>query len=406
MKKKKFLIDSLLNIISAALPLLVLQLISYPLIARVVGGEEYGLIITLISVITVVSFPLGNVLNNIRLLRDEEYKEANEEGDFNPLLLGSSFVSILLIIYISFYIDSSLEILDFILLSLITVASLWKEYLIVTFRLVLNYKGILLNNIFMSLGYLIGSGIFLYLGNWQIIYFTGLLFSLIYILRHTSLHKEKFRFSNLFKITASKGLALYIANLLKNVLSYADKLILLPLLGPVTVAIYYSSTILGKIISMMINPVNSVILSYLVKVDNISLKNVIKMFSVSTIIGVFGYILTVWISPYFLGFFYKDWAEESLELVYITTATAIVGVLSTVLQPFNLRFNKISWQIYLSGIHLVAYVALCFYFFQIAGLKGFTFGVLMATVFKLIMQLSIFLFNYRRKDTKETESIK
>lgn len=406
MKKKKFLIDSLLNIISAALPLLVLQLISYPLIARVVGGEEYGLIITLISVITVVSFPLGNVLNNIRLLRDEEYKEANEEGDFNPLLLGSSFVSILLIIYISFYIDSSLEILDFILLSLITVASLWKEYLIVTFRLVLNYKGILLNNIFMSLGYLIGSGIFLYLGNWQIIYFTGLLFSLIYILRHTSLHKEKFRFSNLFKITASKGLALYIANLLKNVLSYADKLILLPLLGPVTVAIYYSSTILGKIISMMINPVNSVILSYLVKVDNISLKNVIKMFSVSTIIGVFGYILTVWISPYFLGFFYKDWAEESLELVYITTATAIVGVLSTVLQPFNLRFNKISWQIYLSGIHLVAYVALCFYFFQIAGLKGFTFGVLMATVFKLIMQLSIFLFNYRRKDTRETESIK
>lgn len=406
MKKKKFLIDSLLNIISAALPLLVLQLISYPLIAKVVGGEEYGLIITLISVITVVSFPLGNVLNNIRLLRDEEYKEANEEGDFNPLLLGSSFVSILLIIYISFYIDSSLEILDFILLSLITVASLWKEYLIVTFRLVLNYKGILLNNIFMSLGYLIGSGIFLYLGNWQIIYFTGLLFSLIYILRHTSLHKEKFRFSNLFKITASKGLALYIANLLKNVLSYADKLILLPLLGPVTVAIYYSSTILGKIISMMINPVNSVILSYLVKVDNISLKNVIKMFSVSTIIGVFGYILTVWISPYFLGFFYKDWAEESLELVYITTATAIVGVLSTVLQPFNLRFNKISWQIYLSGIHLVAYVALCFYFFQIAGLKGFTFGVLMATVFKLIMQLSIFLFNYRRKDTKETESIK
>lgn len=406
MKKKKFLIDSLLNIISAALPLLVLQLISYPLIARVVGGEEYGLIITLISVITVVSFPLGNVLNNIRLLRDEEYKEANEEGDFNPLLLGSSFVSILLIIYISFYIDSSLEILDFILLSLITVASLWKEYLIVTFRLVLNYKGILLNNIFMSLGYLIGSGIFLYLGNWQIIYFTGLLFSLIYILRHTSLHKEKFRFSNLFKITASKGLALYIANLLKNVLSYADKLILLPLLGPVTVAIYYSSTILGKIISMMINPVNSVILSYLVKVDNISLKNVIKMFSVSTIIGVFGYILTIWISPYFLGFFYKDWAEESLELVYITTATAIVGVLSTVLQPFNLRFNKISWQIYLSGIHLVVYVALCYYFFQIAGLKGFTFGVLMSTVFKLIMRLSIFLFNYRRKDTKETESIK
>ncbi len=399
MKNKKFLVDSLLNIISAALPLLILQLVSYPLIAKALGGEEYGLIITLISVFTVVSFPLGNVLNNIRLLKDNEYKEKNEEGDFNPLLVGSSFVSILLIIAISFYIDSSLSLLDYLLLSLITVASIWKEYLVVTFRLVLNYKGILLNNIYMSVGYLIGSIIFLYFESWQIIYFTGLLFSLIYIFRHTSLYKEKFKLSALYKDTASKGVLLYIANLLKNVLSYADKLILLPLLGPVSVAIYYSSTILGKIISMMINPVNSVILSYLVKVDNISLKKVIKMFSISCVLGAVGYLATVWISPYFLGFFYNDWAKESLELVYITTATAIISVLSTVVQPFNLRFNKISWQIYMSGLHLVVYVSAAYYFYKIGGLKGFTFGVLVAAVFKLIMQLSVFMLNYRRSKT-------
>lgn len=79
MKNKKFLVDSLLNIISAALPLLILQLVSYPLIAKALGGEEYGLIITLISVFTVVSFPLGNVLNNIRLLKDNEYKEKTKK---------------------------------------------------------------------------------------------------------------------------------------------------------------------------------------------------------------------------------------------------------------------------------------------------------------------------------------
>lgn len=404
MKTKKFLVDSLLNIISAALPLLILQLVSYPLIARVLGGEEYGMIITLISIFTVVSFPLGNVLNNIRLLKDKEYKEANEEGDFNPLIIGSSFISIILIITISLFVDSSLDMLDLILLSLITVGSLWKEYLVVTFRLVLNYRGILLNNIFMSLGYLVGSLLFLYLESWQMIYFIGLLFSLIYIIRHTSLHKEQIKFSSLFKDTASKGMLLYIANLLKNILSYADKLILLPLLGPVSVAIYYSSTILGKIISMMINPVNSVILSYLVKVDRISLKRVIKMFSISSLLGLFGYLITIWISPYFLGFFYKDWAEQSLDLIYITTATAIIGVLSTVLQPFNLRFNKISWQIYMSGLHLIVYVASAFYFFKIGGLKGFTFGVLVASVFKLVMQLSVFLLNYTRNNQTNSSS--
>lgn len=404
MKTKKFLVDSLLNIISAALPLLVLQLVSYPLIAKVLGGEEYGMIITLISIFTVVSFPLGNVLNNIRLLKDKDYKEANEEGDFNPLIVGSSFISVILIISISLFVDSSLSMLDLILLSLITVGSLWKEYLVVTFRLVLNYRGILLNNVFMSLGYLVGSFLFLYVQSWQMIYFIGLLFSLIYIIRHTSLHKEQMKFSSLFKDTASKGLLLYIANLLKNILSYADKLILLPLLGPVSVAIYYSSTILGKIISMMINPVNSVILSYLVKVDRISLKRVVKMFSISSLLGLFGYLITIWISPYFLGFFYKDWAEQSLDLIYITTATAIIGVLSTVLQPFNLRFNKISWQIYMSGLHLIVYVASAYYFFKIGGLKGFTFGVLVAGVFKLVLQVSVFLLNYRRNNQTNSSS--
>lgn len=399
MKKKQFLVDSMLNIISAALPLLILQLVSYPLIARALGGEEYGLIITLISVFTVISFPLGNVLNNIRLLRDKEYKNESVEGDFNPILVGSSFISIFLIVIISFYIDSSLSVMDYLLLSMITVGSIWKEYLVVTFRLVLNYKGILLNNIYMSVGYLIGSIIFLYLEYWQVIYFVGLLFSLVYIIRHTSLHKEKYKLSTLFKDTASNGISLYTANLLKNVLSYADKLILLPLLGPVSVAIYYSSTILGKIISMMINPVNSVILSYLVKVDNISIKKVVKMFSISLVLGAVGYIVTIWISPYFLEFFYNDWAVESLELVYITTATAIISVLSTVVQPFNLRFNKISWQIYMSGIHLCVYVAAAVYFYKIDGLKGFTFGVLVAAVFKLIMQLGVFMLNYRRSQT-------
>lgn len=397
MKIKTFLQDSLLNIFSVALPLLVLQIITFPLIANELGGQEYGLIIALISLYTVVSFPLGNVLNNVRLLMNESYLKKKEVGDFNNFLAGSSFIGVIIINILSLYIDPNITKTDIILLSIITVLSLLKEYLIVGFRLILNYKGILLNNFYLSFGYLLGTFFFYLFGYWQLIYLFGLILSIVYILVNTKLHKEPFKFTSLLKETLNKSVLLYISNLLKNLISHADKLILLPLLGPTSVAVYYTATIIGKIISMLINPINSVILSYLVKMERISLKGFLKMFSAALMIGIFGYIASIFVSPFFLRFFYKEWSEQSLELIYITTATAIVGMLSTVINPFNLRFNKTILQIYMTVLHLIVYIISSYFFYTAYGLKGFSFGVLIAAIFQLLMQLSVFFFNYYRK---------
>ncbi|MFA6707928.1 MAG: hypothetical protein WCR91_08515, partial [Sphaerochaetaceae bacterium] len=68
--KKKIIKDVLLNIVATALPIIILQLIIQPIVAKRVGSESYGLMLTLIGVIQIGVGIFGNSLNNIRLLSD------------------------------------------------------------------------------------------------------------------------------------------------------------------------------------------------------------------------------------------------------------------------------------------------------------------------------------------------
>jgi len=390
MSKKNILKDSLINILATALPLLVLQLISLPNAASKLDADTFGIVITLISILTVISFPAGNVLNNIRLLRNDIYSKEGLQGDFNYLLVGASFISSVMMVIFSFIFIESLNYINLLLLVLIVIFSIFKEYLIVSYRISLNFKGILLNNVLLSLGYMIGTLIFHITGFWEFIYLVGLLISLIYVVTTTDLLAEPLRKTKMYNTTLKEFLILYGSSLLSNFLGYADKIILLPLLGPKNVAIYYAASIIGKIASMLITPINSVILSYIVKIEKINHKVFIKALSLVSIIGVIGYFVTVIISPYFLKIFYPLWADQSVNLIYITSATAIIAVLSSVFHPFNLRYNKLKWQVYMSGTNLIFYLLLAYFLTYSHGLFGFTLAVLISSIYNFLFQLIIY----------------
>ena len=400
MNKNKFVfvIDSFLNIFSTALPLLVLQLISMPIAASKLGTENFGIVITVISILTVIGFPIGNVLNNIRLLRNDEYHKKGLKGDFNYLLVGSSLISAILMVLFSILFIDDMNYFNIFLLVLIVIFSIFKEYLIVSYRISLNFKGILFNNIFLSVGYAFGTWLFVLSGLWEFIYLVGLLISLIYIIATTELFTESINKTSMFKTTFKEFIILYGSGLLKNFMSYADKIILLPLLGPKNVSIYYAASIIGKFASMLFTPINSVILSYIVKIDKINHKIFIKTLSVVSIVGVLGYFVTILISPYFLNFFYPLWADQSLELIYVTSAAAIIGVLSSVFHPFNLRYNNLKWQVLMSGTNLIFFFILAYFLTNWFGLIGFTISVLLSGIYILLFQMYIyFIVSDKRK---------
>lgn len=401
MHKKKFVLDSLLNIIATAIPLLILQLVTLPIVGAVLGGDQYGLVITLISLFTLLTLPFGNVLNNIRLLSDNEYKQKKVTGDFNVLLAGSVLISSFMVILGTVYYEDTISLASIILMVTIACFNLIREYLLVSFRLKLNYKGILINNIILGIGYLTGTLVFYLTGYWQLIFIFGSGLSLFYIIRNSNLLNETFKLTNLFKKTTYKSFVLFLSSFLKTIITYTDKLLLFPLLGPAAVSIYYTATIIGKIISMMITPINGVMLSYLTSMEKMKFKNFMYIMVTIGFVGVIGYFATILISHPLLYFLYPNWAAESMELIYITTASAIIGVMSSVIQPVILRFNNINWQLLISGTNVVVYIISVFTFYNLYGLIGFCIGILVANVFKLVLMISIFIFNNRQDSAKD-----
>lgn len=393
--KKKIFFDVILNIIATAIPLLILQLISLPIVAYKLGGDNYGVIITLISLFTLLSIPFGNVLNNVRLLLNEEYKEKNISGDFNILLVWSLIIcSCLMFLGVSYY-SETFSILDTILTITIACLILIREYLMVGFRITLNYKAILYNNLILGLGYLLGTYIFYLTGYWYLIYIIGSLMSLVYITKNSNIIIEPYIKTYLFRSTSYKSLILFSSTFLKTLLTYADKLILFPLLGPNIVSIYYTATIFGKMFSMVITPINSVILSYLTRIDKLSKKSLFLLIIIMSMIGFTGYFIIILISKPLLFMLYPNWASESLKLIYVTSATVIFEVMSSVINPFILRFNNINWQILINGSNVIVYIIFTLIFYSHYGLLGFCIGVLVSSIYKLIIMIVIALLSQR-----------
>src|SRR5699024_11224746 len=124
-------------------------------------------------------------------------------------------------------------------------------------------------------------------------------------------------------------------------------------------------------ISMFIAPMNSVILIYLVREEEKkSLKcHIIIIF----IISIPAYIGILIVAPHFLKVFYSDWASESISLLKITAGIAILTVISSLLQPFNLRYNNLKWQLYINYSYLVVYLLLAYYLTSFFVIFGFIF---------------------------------
>lgn len=387
--KNKVFYDIILNTFASGLPIISIQLCILPIIAK----EEtvnYGLILTLLSVLSVGPLMMGNALNNIRLLRDHLYIENNQEGDFNILLFVLGLISILVISITFLYYDLHANYSEIILLSFLSLLMLFQEYYIVTFRLIINYINIVKCNILQVVGFVIGISVYKIYRQWELIYILGYLASLIFIFRRSSLWKEKLAITPLFKSTSIEQLCLMVANFFNRFIDYADRIILFPLLGGEAVSVYYVAICSTKMVLLLVNPLNSVMLTYLAKwkenKTNVFNKVLLTSFTISVLI----YFICILASKPILQILYPQYVIEAMKYILITTAIAAVCAITSAVNPFVMRFCSMKWQLVTSVGTVVFYLSICLYLLKLYGLYGFCIGVLISNVFKLLLRLVIY----------------
>ena len=391
-KGKKIVFDMFLNIVATAIPTFVLQLIILPLISGKMESQNYGLLVTILALLNIVPSTMGNVLNNIRLLYDEKYKDSKLTGDFNIILIILSVLNLFVVSIFTFYYQKSINFIDLTFILLVSVLWLLREYFIVAFRIKLNYLAILVCNILMVLGYGLGYVLFLTSGKWQFIYILGHTVSLVYICAKCRLWKEPLKITPFFRRTSFDSFILLLSNLMNRVLTYADKLLIFPILGGSIVSVYYAATIFGKVVSLMITPITGVALSYLSKYKKKSDKLFKYSFLFGAVFCALGYVFCVLISKPVLSVIYPQFVDDAMNYIFITTGTTVLYALISIINPFILKFFDMKWQLISNTGTVAVYIILCMTLLHFFGLTGFCIGALLSNLFRLVFLLTVYSF--------------
>ena len=390
MKNKKIYFDIALNIGASGVPIAVLQLIIYPLLSRQMDASTYGTMIALYALVILIDDSLGKSINNIRLVRYDE--EVSRTGTYNIILTIYSFVGIVSTGIGIIYYSEQGPITAFQVLIWIVVSGLYviNGYLIVYFRLRLNFLAIFLNSVVLSAGFVVGFFVYEVTSNWAFIFLIAHAFEFFYLIIVTDLLREPYKRADGFRLILTDCTLLAISMLLGQGMIQADKLLLLPMLGGEMVAIYYTATITGKVVSLAMGPINSVILSYIAGKESLSKNEFRKYFLLCVVACAIISIAMLLVSRPVLGFLFPYYVDGAMQIIVFTTINVFLYTLAGLMTPIIMKYCDIYWQIVINGVGVVFYITLALIFLSLFGIIGFCIGIGISHFIRLVMMILIY----------------
>lgn len=390
--KKKIIYDTALNIFASVIPLFALQFLILPLVARTTDPNSYGRIIAIVAFLNLISGTFGNVLNNSRLISWKSDKVSSNPGNFNHLLIILLPLASILILISSFYYDMDFDFLSVPLIMLSSLFLLLNGYQVVKFRIKLNFKYIFLSNFILFIGYLIGYYIYTLTSYWQFIYFTGFFLSFIFITIKSRVYKEPFVIDNSYKLIRNQTLVIFTSGILLSLATYADKILIYPILGGYAVAVYYSSTLVAKTVGMVATPISGVLLSYLAQFKKFENRKFFFLVMGSSVFSLLSLIFIMFIGKPLLTYLYPMYVDDAMKYLLIVSIGSLITISTAFINTAVMKFRQIKYQLMINAIFVISYFLFSLLLLYKYDLYGFAVGILIATIIKLFSVFSIFYF--------------
>ncbi|MFL2136571.1 lipopolysaccharide biosynthesis protein [Ruoffia sp. FAM 24228] len=386
--------DAILNIIATAILTVANQIVVYPFLSRNMLANEYGDFLTIIGIINTVAVSFGNTLNISRLLAQPMYSVEKKIGDFNLIFLKVvTYVSLILLVIFSFFFD--LSVFTIFLLIILAILITFRSYYVVDFRIILNYKKLLIMNILGVFGYIFGLLLFNTVNNWIIVFILGELFSCIYLMLQSGTVREPLIKTELYKQVNDKYYTLILSAFVSNSSQYLDRFLINPFLGSTEVSVYTVASFLGKSLNIVISPINSVILSYSVNEKFISSRQLYRKFIEYALIYLFMYILILLFGPMILKVLYPTIAEETQPYFAIANLSTIIMGYGGTLMQLLLRYSKPKWQLFINTIYLTLYFITSLFGLYFGGLLGFSIAILISNTTRVIIMIVILIHSVK-----------
>lgn len=383
--KRRVTLDFFLSLFGVALMHGILQFWFYPQLNRVYGPEMMGKILFLISFMSIFVIALGTALDNSRLVTRSRFKTLN--GDFNRILVLFSALAVGICLPAAWYVFPQMNLAVFALWVILTLV---RFYSAVEFRLNINTWGYFTYHFFLSLGYGVGAYFMAHGLDWIWAFCLGEAAALFYVFCIGSIYRKPFwKTANLKKTFRSTSI-LAGAGILSQGGQNLDRILLPAMIGALANTQFYVVSLLGKIISMFVVPMNSVLISYLCK-ENVTVRRSAFLW-ISLAVCVFStifFFLCLAATPLFLRTFYRDIYADTANLISIAVLGQILGFASSILLTVVLKTAKESWQFWLQLLYAAVFLILVFPCTYQWHLWGFALAILCANAVRLLATFTL-----------------
>ena len=237
---------------------IILQIILYPTLNKFFGESITGTILYFMGIVYIFPQAIGTALCNTRLISRKTMDTTN--GDFSKILISSCVVCGAICFYFGYKEEN--DLLFSVLFAVFTAIYAIRMYALVEFRLQNNFKGYFIYHLIVSCGYLIGLGLYFLVHYWLIIFLIGEVFGIVYSLIRGNIFNREKPTGNIKK-NLKDYLMLVFSILLRDGVNQYDKVVIFTLVSSNLVVQYNAVSLIGKLLQMLINPVNTLIVTYL-----------------------------------------------------------------------------------------------------------------------------------------------
>lgn len=338
---KLFFRDAFLNMLAFAIYIFSQQIVLFPIMAKLLDSESYAGMILYITIMNVFCNVLGGQLGVTHQLQRNLYGEntTDESSDFTVLMLGASALIMICFPFIAAILG--FDALTNFFITITVLLSNFRLYIRYYFRVCGAFDRMITQNLFYLVGILIGIGLYFLLKVMWLPLLLGEVAGLIYTTLAVPRRIVKPRKTNFFVPTLRRYAGLGSADALTNMVTLIDKLLIYPLLGAYSLAVYNAGTATSKVAALLTNPLNEVILVKLSKgTDNgysKLIKNVIKVSAMAIAVIFVAMIPIIYLLSYAL---YRQYLAEICSIILLLSFSCAVGTTSSIMKSFILKYAK------------------------------------------------------------------
>ena len=381
---RAILTDSAWSIAGLVLMNAVMQIAVFPLWSARLGNDAYGNIVYLIAWMNTVAISMGIGCNYARMA--DSAKGVTSNRGYNRILLIASALVVPFGIAVGQFGGVAMQPQETALYILLIIATMWRYYGDVEFRLSLNYRRYFLYYFLISIGYGVGIGLFLLTGLWPLALLPGELMGLGYILlKGTVFSRGEPLAGDAMRSVVHTALLLFVTHLISNLIFNGDRFVLKLLLDSVAVTIYYQASLLGKTVSLISTPLNSVLIGYLARNKGALRTKHMHFITLATLgLIILTTVLCTLASHVIIRLLYPQNYALVKAYFLLGNLAQVLFFVGTMLTTLLLRYSKVINQFSINFIYAVAFLVLCIPAALTRGIEGFCIALCAACLIRYL----------------------